>query len=153
MLYFSSIWVRHVLNSQSNFQGHSKLLVVYSYAAVHKTSTDIARREQCKSGWTVLDTVWTVNSSGPRNKCISWGVDPHTKRGNFEGERGLVQAQYMLRHVRRSTYSKLLSRGQNRYGTDGDWGVLNGGCTLSQHGEYDWTDSCATHKRQTNTGT
>jgi len=32
----------------------------------------------------------------------------------------------MLGHVRRSIYSKRFGRGYNQYGSDGDWGVLDG---------------------------
>ena len=45
--------------------------------------------------------------------------------GNFDGEKGPTQD--MQGHVRRSIYSKPLSRGQNRYGADADWGVLDRG--------------------------
>jgi len=44
--------------------------------------------------------------------------------GNFEGEKGPTQD--MPGHVRRPIFSKWLSRGQNRYGANADWGVLAG---------------------------
>jgi len=43
--------------------------------------------------------------------------------GNFEGENG--PAQDMSGHVRRSIHSNRLNRGQNRYGADSDWDVLD----------------------------
>jgi len=61
---------------------------------------------------------------GPRNDVLDGGPDPHTSRGNFEGEKG--PAQDMRRLVWQSVYSKKFSRRQHRYGSDADWGVLDG---------------------------
>jgi len=46
------------------------------------------------------------------------------------------RAQDMPGRVPRSMYSKRLSGGQNRYGADADWGVLDG-VTFAKPGEYD----------------
>jgi len=54
--------------------------------------------------------------------------------GNFEGEKG--PAQDMPGHVKRSIYSKRLSRGQHRYDADANWAYYMG-CTLAPPGDYD----------------
>jgi len=53
------------------------------------------------------------------------GVQITMRRGNFDGKR--EPAQDMPGHVQQSIYSKRLSRGQNRFGVDTDWDVLDGG--------------------------
>jgi len=55
----------------------------------------------------------------PRIHVSDGSPDPHTRRGNFEGEKEPVQD--MPRHIRRSIYSKRLIGGCT--GTDADWGV------------------------------
>ena len=62
------------------------------------------------------------NPVGPRNHALDSGQDPHARQ--FWGKKGPVKD--MPGHVRRSIYLKRLSRGQNRYGADADWGVLYG---------------------------
>jgi len=59
--------------------------------------------------------MWT--RVGPRNQIIDGVMQIPTLRANGAGPG----------HVRRSTYSKRLSRGQHRYGADVDWGVLDRG--------------------------
>jgi len=85
-------------------------------------------RELCKNGWNDRWGMWI--QMGPSSHVLD-GV--HTWRGNFEGEKG--PAQDMPGHVRRSIYSKRLSRGQQRYGAVANW------CELGRvHiGEYNWT--------------
>jgi len=65
---------------------------------------------------------WTL--VGPGNHVLD-GVKIHTR------EVALLrkgQVHDMTGHVRRtSRYSKRLSRGQNRYGADADWGGLDEG--------------------------
>ena len=80
-------------------------------------SHDSEPRKDCR---TDRDAVWDTHSGGPKEPCIRWGLDPHACSGNFEGEKG--PAQDMPGHVRRSIYSKRLSRGQHRYGADADSG-------------------------------
>ena len=64
---------------------------------------------------------------------VSDGVPIPTREGAIlKRKRG--PAQDVLGHVRRSIYSKLLSRGQHRYGADADCGVLDEGCTLAPTG-------------------
>jgi len=82
-----------------------------------------------QNGWTDRDAVRDTDLGGLKKPTIRWGPDPHAWNGNFEGEN--VPAQDMPGHVWRSIYSKRLSRGQNRYGADADWDVLDS--------EYDWT--------------
>jgi len=52
------------------------------------------------------------------------GVQIPTREGSFKGEKG--PAKDMPGHVRRSIYSKRLSRRQHRYGADDEWGTLDG---------------------------
>jgi len=69
--------------------------------------------EPCKTAEPIEMSVWMWTWVGRRNHVLE---DPHARRGNFEGENGPAQG-----HVRRSTYSKRLSRRQQRYGVDADW--------------------------------
>jgi len=85
----------------------------------------------------MLFGMWTWVGAG--NYVLDVGPDPYTWRGKFRGENR--PAQDLLGHVWWLIYSKWLSRGQNRYIADSDWGVLNE-CTLAPPGEYDWTSHC-----------
>jgi len=79
-------------------------------------------REPCKNGWTDRDAVWDVDSdSWPKE---SWGPDPHTWRGSFEGEKG--PAQNTSRTCPTIDIRKATQQGQNRYGADADCGVPGG---------------------------
>jgi len=81
-------------------------------------------REPCKNGWTDRDAILVVDSGGPKEPCIRCGPDLHIWRGNFDGEK--APAQNMPGYVRRSIYSKWLSRGQHRYSADAYWRALDG---------------------------
>jgi len=35
------------------------------------------------------DAVWLEDSSGPKEPCITWGLDPCMGRGYFEGGKGV----------------------------------------------------------------
>jgi len=76
--------------------------------------------------WAMM-IIWRITGKTVRIVlcCIVYLLDgcPHW-RGNFEGEKGPVQD--MPGNVCQLTYSKQLSRGQNQYGVDADWGVLYG---------------------------
>ena len=61
---------------------------------------------------------------GPRNYVLDGGSYPQVRRGNFDGKNW--PAQDMLGPVWWLIYSKWLSRGQNQYGADANWGVLEG---------------------------
>jgi len=76
----------------------------------------------CKIGWTDRDAAWDVDLGGPKDHVLDGGPDPHTWRGNFEGEKGLARDMF----VRGSIYSKQLSRGRHRYGVHASWGALEG---------------------------
>jgi len=39
--------------------------------------------EPCNNGWTNRDTVLDVDLNGSNESCISWGPDPHVRRGQF----------------------------------------------------------------------
>jgi len=60
---------------------------------------------------------------GPRIYVLDGDPDPHPWRGSFKSEKG--PAQDMPGYIRRSIYSKRLSRGQHRYGVDTDGNVLD----------------------------
>ena len=62
---------------------------------------------------------------GPRNHVLDKSPDNHAWRGNFGGEKGLVQD--MPSHVPQSVYSKQFSRWQHCYGADANWDVLDEG--------------------------
>jgi len=64
--------------------------------------------------------IWT--GMGSRNHVLNGGPDPHSRIGNFEGEKGAGPGH--ARTCPAVTYSKRLSMGQQRYGVDADWGVL-----------------------------
>ena len=91
---------------------------------------------RCKASHTVLSCAKRLNRSKCRLGCgLRWAPEAcssggsrspvHTWRGNFEGKKG--PAQDMRGYVWRLIYSKRLSRGQNRYGADANWSVLDGG--------------------------
>jgi len=66
----------------------------------------------------------------PRNHILDGGPNPHMKR-HFNGKKRLATNPT---HAQQSIYSKRLSRGQNQYGVDDDWGVLDDGahwCNLA----------------------
>jgi len=69
-----------------------------------------------------------LNRSWCRSECwLEWaqgtvirrGPDPHTWRGNFEGEGGGLRHRPTKRSI--GLYSKWLSRAQNRDGAHADW--------------------------------
>ena len=66
--------------------------------------------------------IWT--RVGPRNHVapIRWGLDPHTQRGNFEGEKGQPKTCLTCPAI---DIIKATQQCQNRYGADADWGVLD----------------------------
>jgi len=42
----------------------------------------------CKNCSTDWDTVWNVDSGGPKETCSRWGPDPYTRMGNLRGWSG-----------------------------------------------------------------
>jgi len=66
---------------------------------------------------------WMWIRAGPRNHVLDGAPNPHTWRGNFEGEKG--PAHDMPGHFQQSIYSKWLSRGQKLYRTYENSGVLD----------------------------
>jgi len=44
----------------------------------------------CRNAWTDRDAIQDIDSDGPRNHMLDGRPDPHTQRGNFEGENGPV---------------------------------------------------------------
>jgi len=61
-----------------------------------------------------------MDSRGPREPCIRFGSRYSRVRGSFGGEN--LPARDMPGHVWELICSKRLSRGQNQYGVDADWG-------------------------------
>ena len=64
--------------------------------------------------------MWT--QVGQRNRVSDGGLDPHMRRGNFEGRRPRTCPDVPDVDI----YSKRLSRGQHRYGVDADSDILDG---------------------------
>jgi len=72
---------------------------------------------------------------GSKEPRIRWGPDPHTQRGNFQGENG--PAEGMLGHFQRLTCSKRLCRGAPmpiRVHIGATWRIqLNRPCAAAMH--------------------
>jgi len=67
--------------------------------------------ELCKSSWSSHNAVQDVDLHvGPRKHGLDWDQDPCERRGQFWGRKGANPGH--ARHVKRSLYSKWLSRGQ-----------------------------------------
>jgi len=94
--------------------------VWYTYGGLSVGLSICHDRESCKNGWTNRYAVWFV-AVGPRNQVL------HGREFLRRTSPGHA------RHVRRSIYSKRLSRGQHRYGADADWGVLDDSAHCRHH--------------------
>ena len=71
----------------------------------------------------------TVDSGGPKEPCIRWGPDPHTRSGNIKGEK--EPAKDMPGHVR-GFHSAGGSTGTARMLL----ALYSTCCTLAQPGKY-----------------
>jgi len=69
----------------------------------------------------MLFGMWTW--AGPRNHVLDGGPYPHTQRGNIRMNRGRTEHAWTCPLVDIPVLK--LSRGQNQYGLDADWGVLH----------------------------
>jgi len=75
-----------------------------------------------------------VDSCRPKASYIKWGPDPHIRRGNFEGKKGL--AQDMSWTCLTVDIVNATQQGRNWYGVDASWGVPDE-YTLAPPGKYD----------------
>jgi len=87
-------------------------------------------RELCKNGWTDRDVIGGVDLSGPKEPYHhnSFSPNPRARKVNFESEKEPAEDVWW------SICLKRLGMGQNQYGADADWGVLDGGarwCNLA----------------------
>jgi len=78
------------------------------------------------------DAVWDMDSGGPKEPCIRWGLDPQLMKGKFlRAKRGRPRTCLIVDTL------KTTQQGQHRYGADISWDVIDGRCTLVPAGEYD----------------
>jgi len=112
--------------------------------------SSVVCRSACRSFTIVCPTKTAEPIEMPLGKWTRIGQGNHVLDAGTKATRewAILRAKKVRPgHDRRLIYPKRLYRGQHRYGTDADWGVvvLDGRCILAQPGEYDAPSVCDGH--------